>query len=106
MPALWDRARELLAAIESGTLEATETQKRNLIDLIDGFQEYTRADTETKRVMTGLMLERQIYLPKLWLLEKVGVQNNWGHPLLQKTKKILFEESKDFTVADFMVSRN
>lgn len=103
---LWNRAQEMMQRIENGEVKATKAQIDRLHNLLDGYEAYVDADTELKRGMVGLLYERQIYLSKLWLLEKLGVQNAWKHPLLIEVKDILYETNNDFDLVDFMGSQS
>jgi hypothetical protein len=53
--------------------------------------------------MIGLMFERQVYLAKLGLIERLGTHNNWdpSYPLLPKLKEILYQENEDFELVDY-----
>ena len=102
---LWRKASETMEKIKSGEVKATKEQVDRLQSLLDGYDAYLYADSELKRGMIGLMYERQIYLSKMWLLEKLGVSNKWDHPLLRKVQDILYEEKDGFKLEDYMESR-
>ena len=99
---LWKHAESILEKINNGEMNATDEQLAKLQNLIDGHDAFLEADTELKRGMIGLLYERQIYLSKLWLLEKLGVQNKWKHPLLKNVYEILYKQSDDFELVDSM----
>ena len=102
---LWKHAETILEKVNNGEIKATDEQLRKLQNLIDGHEAYLEADTELKRGMIGLLYERQIYLSKLWLLEKLGVQNKWKHPLLKEVYEILYKPSNDFQLEDYMANQ-
>lgn len=99
---LWRRAEETMGRIRSGKLKATDAQIQRLQALIEGHEAYLQADTELRRGMLGLLYEKHIYLSKMWLLEKLGVSNNWGHPLLEAVRDIIYRQSPKFKRVDFM----
>jgi hypothetical protein len=92
--------------IKGGELKAKQSQIDRLQSLLDGQQAYLYADAELKRGMIGLLYERQVYLSKLWLLEKLGVRNHWNHPLLHTMNMILYEETDEFKLEDTWGARS
>lgn len=102
---LWRHAEETMERIRRGELKATKSQVERLQSLLDGRDAYLYADAELKRGMIGLLYERHIYLSKMWLLEKLGVSNGWYHPLLMRIQEILYEETDEFKLVDYMGGR-
>ena len=102
---LWHHAEELMDKIKKGEVKVTKEQAERLQSLLEGRDAYLYADAELKRGMIGLLYERQIYLSKLWLLEKLGVVNHWLHPLLAQVREILYEETDEFKLDDYMGGR-
>jgi hypothetical protein len=98
---VWRRARATMDRIASGELAATRAQVARLQGLLDAHEAWTYADAELKRAAIALMYERHMYLSKLWYLERVGTQHAWHHTLLKEFKRIIFEESDEFKVADY-----
>ena len=101
---LWKQAEIVLEKINNGEIQATDEQITKLQNLIDGHLAFIEADTELKRSMIGLLYEKQIYLSKLWLLEKLGVQNRWQHPLLKQLYEYLYKTSDVFQLEDYMAT--
>ena len=103
---LWQRAKDLKARAENGEIKISQDQMKRLNSMLEGYEAYIEADTELKKGMIGLLYEKQIYLSKLWLLEKLGVQNQWKHPLLQQIRDVLYEETDEFKVDDYRADQN
>jgi hypothetical protein len=99
---LWRQAEATMEKIKRGELKAKQSQIARLQSLLDGQAAYLYADAELKRGMIGLLYERQVYLSKLWLLEKLGIRNQWNHPLLKSVNAILYEETEEFKLLDYM----
>jgi hypothetical protein len=93
---LWRHAQETLDRINSGELKATSRETARLQSLLEGQQAWLECNAEQKKGMIGLLYERQLYLSKLRLLDKLGSSNKWNHPMLQQVHTILFEESDEF----------
>ena len=102
---LWILAESVLEKVKKGEIISKKEQLITLQKLIEGYQSFIDSEFELKRGMIGLMYERHIYITKLLLLEKLGVRNKWNHPLLSEVKDILYEESDDFQVYDFMATQ-
>ena len=97
---LWKNAEILTQNIEENKIELTPDQEERLNELIQTYNSYLKADLELKKSMIGILFERQVYMSKIWLLEKIGVKNKWDHPLLEIIQKIIYQENEDFSLID------
>ena len=94
---IWEAAKETMERIESGDMEASDSQIKRLQELLNGYESFIQADFELKRGMVGLCYEKYFYLVKiLWNLEELGNSNKWKHTLLKEIKQILYEENDQF----------
>jgi hypothetical protein len=105
-PDLWRQAKATMDQINSGELKAKPAQVKRLQTLLEGQEAWAYADAELKRAMIGLLYERHVYISKLWFLERVGAQNRWGHPLLRDMNPILYEETDEFKLEDYMGAKS
>ena len=102
---VWITASNVIDKIEKGMINVEHSKLERLKELVEGFNSYVETDTELKKGMIGLMYERHIYLTKLLLLEKLGVRNKWNHALLAEIRDVIYEESDEFGVVDFMATQ-
>jgi len=97
---IWKKAAKLTDDIEQNRIKISKDQEDRLNRLILAYNSYLNADQELKKAMIGILYERQVYISKLWLIEKIGIKNKWDHPLLHIIGKILYQDSKDFALTD------
>jgi hypothetical protein len=102
---LWRRASDTMQRITAGEVKPRKGQAARLQKLLDGEDQFNYADSELKRAILGLMFERQVYLSKLWMLEKLGVKNQWKHDLLVEFRSILYEEAEGFKLDDYLANK-
>ena len=98
----WKKAEELLTRIKRGDVRATELQVARLQALLDGNKAQMEANFELRKGIIGLMYERRVYKSKLVLIEKLGVNNKWKHPLLAECREIVYQENNTFKLSDFL----
>jgi hypothetical protein len=102
---LWKQAQSTMDRIKSGELRVSPTQYERLQSVLEGYSAWAFADSELKRGMIGLLYEHHVYVSKVWFLERLGVENHWAHPLLQEMKQILYEETDEFKLEDYMENK-
>ena len=100
----WKIASETLAKIKRGEITATNKQVEKLESLIEGHKAQQEAEFELRKGYIGLLYEKHVYQSKLSLIEKLGVTNKWKHPLLAECKEIIYQESENYQISDFMSS--
>ena len=91
---------QLSEEVKNGNLKLKAEQEEKLNSLLEGYRKSEEADLYLKKIMTAVLYERLVYIGKLGVLEKIGLHNEWRHPLLAQMKDILYEESDLFELED------